>query len=133
MTERAPGAALVANGLGALGLTVAALLAGREDALAEQLGWLTLACGALLLALVGDAAVVLHGRRRLALRRVALRCPGEPPAPAAPESVHVLVRAPEQRHFHRDDCLLVRDRSAQQASRQAHEQAGLRPCGACRP
>ena len=132
MTGRLPAAALVANGLAAAGLTAATLLAQREDRLADQLGWLTLAIAALLVGVLGDVGVLLDGRRRLAARRALLRPAGVPAVQVRPEGGD-LVRAQGQRHFHRASCLLVAGRATQQDDRDGHASAGRQPCRACRP
>ncbi len=133
MIDRVPGAAVLANALAATALVAASLLAQRQDRLADQLGWLTLACVALMLALVADVGIVLQGRRRLADRRALLRPTGGQGTRLLPAADEALVSASGQQHFHRTGCLLVASRPTQEDSQVGHERAGRRPCGACRP
>jgi hypothetical protein len=123
----------------AMSLTGWWMTSGRAD-LADQVSPATLCVGGALLVLAGHAAWVLRGRRAIGLRSAGLF---PEPRPAATDAAPMVaarslnadrfVAGDGLVHYHRAGCRLAAGRAWAAAPRTEHEQAGQRPCGACRP
>jgi hypothetical protein len=135
-----PNDLLVTTGLVSVGVAFAVLgwsLASARAAVTDQVGLASLALVGVALAFVGQAVWLLRGRRAVGDRINHLL--GPPPAAPANTTVGVreqsneLVAATGLRLYHRRTCLLVPAAGCRKAARSAHEKAGRRPCGVCRP
>lgn len=105
--------------------------AGRPDA-GDQVVLVSLS---LLGALIGLAAAfgwVRRGRRAVGAR-TRLLLGSAPAAGVDVPAALALVAGPGATWFHRADCLLVNGRSWPDSPREAHQAAGRRSCGACKP
>jgi len=72
-------------------------------------------------------------RRVAALLRSADALPSPAPADGGRLSGAVLVATASMGRYHRPHCPLATDKPVRAAVRSAHEAAGRRPCGVCRP
>ena len=107
----------------------------------KQIVWIDVAAAGVLVAGVGNGLWLLAGRRALGERRRRLTAAiAGDDAPAATASVTLevvrndrLVAGPRMTRYHREDCILVGDKSVRAAGREAHERAGREPCGVCAP
>jgi hypothetical protein len=123
-------------GAGAVMCVVAWGVASGNASLGDQVGWVSLAVGGLVVAFFGQAAWLLNGRRALGERSMHLL--GRPPTRAAARvgvrsSSQQLVGGEGLRWYHRADCPLARGQGWPVVSRAEHEVAGRQPCGVCRP
>ena len=127
---------------GALVVVGAALVVGAwivvsgKARFGDQIDWVGLAVGGLVLGCLGQVTWLLDGRRALAER--ARRLLGEPPhrvvlvARRRATSIE-FVGENGLRWYHRADCPLAASQGWPVAPRAEHESAGRRPCGVCRP
>ena len=141
---------LVLVGAGAVVVAVSWYLAAGDSSLNQQIGPTDAAIGGVVLAGLSNVGWLLRGRRAIGERRrrllpemavpeqvrvIGRSTPSEEPLHAAvgtPEAIYLGGEGLER--FHRHDCPLAVGRSEwMAATRQAHEQAGRRPCGMCRP
>jgi hypothetical protein len=111
----------------------------------DQLAWFTVSVVGLGVAGVTNGVWLLRGQRAIGLARREMVATLTAPAPAAAAAANGtgsangahhgdgLVSAPATARYHRVGCALVSGRAVQSAGRGAHEQAGRRPCEACRP
>jgi hypothetical protein len=131
----------VAVGAGAVAWAVAWYLASAKVSYSQQVPFLDLAIGGLILAAIANLGILVRARRAVGARRRALL--GEPGATAevviearaaepGPTSSTLVAGATTTR-FHRSDCPLATGRDWPAASREQHEAAGRQPCGLCRP
>lgn len=125
------GLAVAAANVGALAVLVAASdQAARQEALPDQLSWLSLAVSAAIVALVADGAVLLYHRRRVAHAHARFTRLVGTVAVGGPGPWFAL---PNGSRFHHAGCLLVAGRELIRADRSEHETAGREPCQACQP
>jgi hypothetical protein len=109
---------------------------GTRD-LDEQVVWLNVAAAGLLVGGFGVVSFLAAGRRAVGRRRLTLF--GD--VPTADErrgaadllDAGSLVAAPTMTRYHRPGCPFVENKDVAPASQAAHERAGRRPCGICRP
>jgi hypothetical protein len=109
--------------------------------LSTQLAWVNV--GAVGVAVLGTGNVLwlLAGRRAIGARRarllridsVASTIALSRSADVAPLPDGELVASVAMTRFHRATCLLASGKDMKGATRKAHERAGRRPCGVCRP
>ena len=120
-----------------------------EAVLGDQVGWVAVAAGGVMLAGAVSGAWLLAGRRAVGLRsRDAFPLPVEGQladvvdlrvgarvitAPVAEVNVADLVAASGMRYFHRADCPLARGKAVAAAERTAHLKQGRTPCEVCQP
>jgi hypothetical protein len=102
----------------------------------DQVGWVSLAVGGLVVAFFGQASWLLNGRRAVGERSIHLL--GRPPRRATAgggvrSRASQLVGGEGLRWYHRSDCPLARAQVWPVASRSEHEADGRQPCGVCRP
>jgi hypothetical protein len=127
--------------LGLAALVAATIKSSGEHALADQVVWLNLAVGGVLLCGVGVAVFLLNGRRAIGVGRQALALRLDVGDPVVRPSVLApivtgsgdLVAAPGTTHFHHDGCLLIRGKSVQRASVEEHRAGGRTACPMCAP
>jgi hypothetical protein len=130
---------LRAVGLAGVGLVMCVVawgVASGKACLGDQVGWVSVGVGGLVVAFFGQAAWLLNGRRSLGERSMHLL--GRPPTRAA---ARVGVRSLSQqlvggeglRWYHRADCPLARGQGWPVSSLAVQEAAGREPCGVCRP
>lgn len=140
----------VTAGLGGILIAVAWYVAAGEATFSQQVGPIDLALAGLLVSGVGNLAWLVRGRRALGERRRLLLPDVVPAAPvpvrqeAQPEGAGSLTAARDSdllfvagegmERYHRSDCVLASGRTGWVAmTSKAHEAAGRRPCGVCRP
>jgi hypothetical protein len=138
----------ITTSLGGIVIAVAWYIAAGEATFGQQVGPLDAALAGLLLSAVGNLVWLLRGRRALGERR-RLLLPDLAGATAS-DDAHAVVVGPKPENattvdavflagegmerFHRPECALAAGRTGwTTATRQAHEDAGRRPCGICRP
>jgi hypothetical protein len=139
------GHALVTGVLGAVG---AVLLvwgwygsSGTVD-LNSQTRWLALGILGLIVGGLGMSVWLLAGLRAVTdlkrevldelSRRLPVEAAAAAPAGSAPGTT-ALGTAPGMRRYHRAECLMIAGKDATWAEAHAHVEAGLVPCGVCRP
>jgi hypothetical protein len=136
----AAGPPLVLGGVGAIAMTVSWAGAARTLRVDHQADWA-------IVGIAGSAAVVLAALLWiLAARRMVERRLGEVLArldvtgAVRPEAASrtagadtVLVASAAMAYYHRQGCPLAAGKALSPAGRAAHEVAGRRPCGVCRP
>lgn len=140
----------LANLAGATCLALAWWGASGVGRFGDQLAWVELGIGGLVVAGTGNALWLLHGRGTVGRRRRDLLHtfelptessgvggdePGaaEPVPAAAAAARDQLVAAAGMTRYHRPECQLVAGKAALPASRSAHERAARIPCGICLP
>jgi hypothetical protein len=107
------------------------LASGKADP-ADQIPFAGLSVLGALLGMYGVFGWVARGRRLVGERARFLL--GVAPATSLDRAAaQTLVAGPDHSWFHRADCMLAASRAWPAADRSAHEQAGRRPCPACRP
>jgi hypothetical protein len=119
-----------------------------EGVVDDQVVWVTVAAGALMLAGATSGAWLLAGRRAVGLRaRHALPIPDEgavadvvdlrvkPPVAATAAATNGTgpVAASGMRHYHRPDCPLARGKAVAPAGRTDHVKSGRTACEVCQP
>ena len=124
--------------LTALGLVLLAagwFGAGGEAALDDQVPYINLAVGGVLVGATGGALWLVSGLRAVRSRQTRVKTlidarAGErgPTPTAAPDT---FVAGPAMSRYHRPDCSLVTGKPVSSAPREEHERAGRRPCGMC--
>jgi hypothetical protein len=125
--------ALVA--IGAVAVLVAwAVISGRPGA-SQQLGFVCLGLGGVIVAFLGQASWLLHGRRAVGSRARYLlgEAPDNGAAVFPASSADALVAGDGLRWYHRGDCPVAAGQRFATVSRDKHEAAGRRPCGICQP
>ena len=118
--------------VGALLLLIAWFAAAGKDDAGDQLVFVSLGILGAVVGWVGVGSWVLHGRRAISARRVAL-LGNAPPRPTEAAKSPTLVAGADGKWFHRSDCLLVDGRGWRASSRPAHEKAGRSACPGCQP
>ena len=108
--------------------------------MSDQVNWLPMAMGALMLSVAGVAGFLSSGHRAIGRRRRSMfgdvRIPvpvaGDPSAGVAATSGGTqLVSAATMTRYHRPDCEFVAGKSVTIASADAPEWANRRPCDVC--
>ena len=119
-------------GAGAAVVAVTWFLASGEAEPADQISFASLSVLGGLLGMYGVFAWVARGRR-LVGERARLLLGVAPTTDVDVASAETLVAGHEHAWFHRADCMLAVSRSWPAADRSVHENAGRRPCPACKP
>jgi hypothetical protein len=137
-----------ARDLAGLGIVSALSLAGSviawtgisgEVRLPIQARWLGLGIASLLLGGLGMVGWLVIGSARVgALRREVIRellriDAGGDSASVEAVGAHRFGTVAGMRRYHREDCQLLTAKTSSWATPRAHAQAGLLPCGICRP
>lgn len=124
--------------LGAVLFLVGAGVVAKEKLYDDQVAGINIAIAGVVVANAAGVLLLMAGRRAVAARR--LKVLGAVPAHAprvgmiaAPASSVALVGGDGLNHFHRADCVLAAGRYWPSLDRGAHENAGRRPCGVCKP
>jgi hypothetical protein len=123
-------------GAGAVMCVVAWVVTSGQANFGDQVGWVSLAVGGLVVAFFGQASWLLNGRRAVGERSMLLL--GRPRHRAlvglgVRSTASRLVGGDALRWYHRADCPLARVAGWPPASRSTHEADGRQPCGVCRP
>jgi hypothetical protein len=127
----------VVTGLGLALLIAGYAIVANEIAYDDQEPGLALAVSGTALATAAGAFLLFAGRRVVVRRRVAVL--GLVPAHLEAVAVSLgavsasLVAGEGLTKYHRADCQLAAGRGWPAADAAEHEQAGLQPCGVCRP
>lgn len=122
---------LAADALAAILLAVAWHGAAGEARFADGAAWVNLSAIGLVIAAGGNARLLLISRARIGLRQSALRRSRQAGRGHRIETDHRRVALPGGRLYHRPACRLVTGKPAEALPMPA--QAGLEPCGWCRP
>jgi hypothetical protein len=125
--------------LGWLAMVVGWYQAAGRLRVEDQVGWAVLSVGGsaavglvtVLLVLAGRQAV--EQRLRRVLGTVAEDRRSTVPPAMASDSAAALVATDVMVRYHRPSCRLVHGKPIRPSERPAHEAAGRRPCGVCRP
>lgn len=131
-----------AVGLGVLLLTGSWFAIGGKADWADQRGWMSLSVAVTTAVWFGGILLLVAGRRRIGLRRIALLgdLPLAPQPASTPVATAVLSGAPSSEElvsadnlvrFHRADCPLAVGKGYASAPLAAHRDAGRLPCGVC--
>lgn len=129
----------VFNVVGLLLIIVTWYRTSGTGSIPNQLGWVNLGLGGLVVAGVGNALWLLRGRRGVALARLVVVPDAHIAVPVAElaktngQDEVLLVSGPRMSLYHRSDCLLMAGKEGHIASRPEHERAGLRRCEVCEP
>jgi hypothetical protein len=141
---------VITVGLGGIVIAVGWYVAAGEATFSQQVAPLDAALAGFLLSGIGNLAWLLHGRRAVGERRRLLlpdvaetaaeaNVEVETVAPVATDHgttslEEVFLAGEDMERYHRPDCALAAGRTGwTTATRGAHELAGRRPCGVCRP
>ncbi|MGQ0843750.1 MAG: hypothetical protein ACT4QF_06410 [Sporichthyaceae bacterium] len=127
----------VVTGLGLVLLVAGYAVVANEVTYDDQEPGLALAASGTAVAMLAGAFLLFAGRRVVVRRRVAVLGL----VPVAAEAVVVslgavstsLVAGEGLTKYHRSDCPLAAGRDWPEADAAQHAQAGLAPCGVCRP
>ncbi|GAA0618875.1 hypothetical protein GCM10009547_21560 [Sporichthya brevicatena] len=135
----------VLTALGAVLFLAGTAVVANEKVYADQEPGLAVATVGVVLGGAAGLLLLVHGRRRVAVRRDQSLSP----IPAAPGVTGATSRTRPARtrsadpagfvageglvHFHRRDCSMAEGRRWPVTDRAGHERAGRRPCGVCRP
>lgn len=133
----------LAGFLTALALGAAWWGASGTASVRDQIAWLNLGVGALVVGVSVGLVAVVQVRRRVAAELLVLvdglerlepdRSPTHRPSSADRASDPVCVARDDMRHYHRDTCPLVRGKPVAPQRQRDHEAAGRRACGVCQP
>ncbi len=126
--------------LGAVLFLAGTTVVANEKVYADQEPGLAVATVGVVLGGAAGLLLLVHGRRRVAVRRDQLLSP----VPAAPGVTGAAARTRSADpagfvageglvHFHRRECSMAQGRGWPVSDRAGHERAGRRPCGVCRP
>ena len=108
----------------------------------EHEPWLNLGIGAVLVSGAVNGLFLMAARRAVAERRTLLyrtACrtlplpTARPGAVVGPQRAAEFVAGPAMTRYHRPTCALAAGKAVRLERRRAHEAAGRRPCGICRP
>jgi hypothetical protein len=110
-------------------------LASDRVQFGDQIPFASVGVAGLLVASYAHLSWLLQGRRAVGARRLFLL--GEPAtrraALTAESGDAVLLAVDGRARYHRSGCPLLDGRATTPGARGAHEAAGRRPCGVCRP
>ena len=124
---------------GLVAIAVGWAQASNSVVVSSQVDWAPVGLAGAAAVAGGLLASVLVARQAVAIRLghlapyIAETPVGPVQAPVVVTSAEVLVAAGSMARFHRASCPLTTGKPVRPESRQAHEQAGRRPCGVCAP
>ena len=132
--RRTVGVFVMANLLAIVLIFVASAMAADQLVVSHQMPWVNTGTIALIVAGLGNATLLLNGRRAVVCRTHQFRVgPSSSSGSLLVMEHSELVAVADTTLYHYGDCVLVNGKSVEAASREAHEMAARRPCGVCSP